>query len=129
MGQCWVAALAGYNFQLHYKTGKSNVKADVLSQIPWQQAGLEYIDLDCQTVEVIIMGCTTETSLFEAYLGKTIQAEGFQMISPQTDTLFLGNVEVDQNPPFTNHEWREQQSEDKTILEIRDLFQSKQLSQ
>ena len=34
VGQCWVAALANYNFQLHYKTGKSNVEADVLSQIP-----------------------------------------------------------------------------------------------
>ena len=31
VGQCWVAALANYNFQLHYKTGKSNVEADALS--------------------------------------------------------------------------------------------------
>ena len=30
-GQCWVAALANYNFQLHYKTGMSNVEADALS--------------------------------------------------------------------------------------------------
>ena len=30
VGQCWVAALANYNFQLHYKTGTSNVEADAL---------------------------------------------------------------------------------------------------
>ena len=40
------------------------------------------------------MGCTAETSLFEAYSGETIWAKGFQVISPQTDTLFLGKVEV-----------------------------------
>ena len=31
VGQYWVVALVNYNFQLHYKTGKSNVQADVLS--------------------------------------------------------------------------------------------------
>ena len=31
VGQHWVTALASYNFQLHYKTGKSNVEADALS--------------------------------------------------------------------------------------------------
>ena len=32
VGQFWLAALA--NYQLHYKTGKSNVEANALSQIP-----------------------------------------------------------------------------------------------
>ena len=39
------------------------------------------------------MGCTTETSLSEAYSVKTV-------IPPQSDTLFLGKVEVYQNPPI-----------------------------
>ena len=38
VGQCWVAALANYSFQLHYKTVKSNVETDTLSQIPWQKS-------------------------------------------------------------------------------------------
>ena len=67
MGQHWVAALASYNFQLYFNTGKSNVEADTLSHIPWQQAGLESLGSDCQTVKAIIVGCTAETSLFEAY--------------------------------------------------------------
>ena len=46
VGQCWVAALANYNFQLHYKTGESNVEADALSQIPWQKTRLVCQDLD-----------------------------------------------------------------------------------
>ena len=32
MGQRWIAALANYNFSLHYRWGKTNVEADALSQ-------------------------------------------------------------------------------------------------
>ena len=51
------------------------------------------------------------------------------MISPQEDTLFLGKVKVNQSPSITNQEWIQQQSQDKTIGKIRDLLQSKKLSQ
>ena len=33
-GQRWIAALANYNFSLHYKSGKMNIEADALSRIP-----------------------------------------------------------------------------------------------
>ena len=33
-GQRWIAALANYNFSLHYKSGKTNIEADALSRIP-----------------------------------------------------------------------------------------------
>ena len=33
MGHSWIAGLANYNFHIHYKSGKSNVEADALSQI------------------------------------------------------------------------------------------------
>ena len=33
-GQRWVASLANYDFRIFYKSGKSNVEADVLSRIP-----------------------------------------------------------------------------------------------
>ena len=33
-GQRWVASLANYDFRIFYKSGKSNVEADALSQIP-----------------------------------------------------------------------------------------------
>ena len=72
VGQHWVAAFANYNFQLHYKTGKSNVESDTLSHIPWQQARLVCLGLNCLTVNVIMMGCTTEVPLFEVYSGKTV---------------------------------------------------------
>ena len=33
----WVAGLANYNFHIHYKSGKSNVEEDALSQIDWEK--------------------------------------------------------------------------------------------
>ena len=64
------------------------------------------------------MGCTTETPLIEAYIGKTV-------IPPQRDTLFCGKMGIDQNPPITNQEWRKWQDQDKIIVEIKNLLQSK----
>ena len=59
------------------------------------------------------MGCTTELPFLKPILEKTVQAKGFQMISPQTNIfIFFGIVEVDQYPPITNQEWRKQQSQD-----------------
>ena len=37
-GQRWVARLADYNFNLHYRSGKSNKDADALSRIPWTKS-------------------------------------------------------------------------------------------
>ena len=76
VGQCWVAALANYNIQLHYKTGKSNVEVDALSHIPWQVSEQECMNLDCRMLKAVIAGCTAETSLFEAYSGKMVQTKG-----------------------------------------------------
>ena len=72
VGQCWVMALANYNFQFYYKTGKLNVEADTLSQIPWHKTNSEYSNLDPVTVKAIVGGCTTEIPLIEAYAGKVV---------------------------------------------------------
>ena len=98
------------------------MEADTLSHLPWKQARLEDLDLNCLTVKAIIMGCTAETSLFEAYSGKTV-------IPSLSDTSFLDKVEVNQNPSITNWEWRQQQRQDRTISEIIDLLQNEKLSQ
>ena len=110
VGQYWVATLPNYSFQLHYVTGKSNVEADALSHIPWQQYGTGMPRFKLHD-KVTITSCTAETFLFEAYSGKTV-------IPPQSESLFLGKLQVDLNPSITNQEWREQQRQDKTFAEI-----------
>ena len=37
MGHRWIAALANYNFHIHYKSGKCNVEADALSRNDWEK--------------------------------------------------------------------------------------------
>ena len=55
-------------------------------------------------------------------MGKTV-------IYLQNNTLFCSKVGINQNPPITNQEWRGWQNQDKTIVEIKNLLQSKKLSQ
>ena len=58
-GQRWVVSLENYNFNLHYKSGKLNTEADMLSQIPWEQDGTLH-NLDAVLVKAIInRGCNT----------------------------------------------------------------------
>ena len=40
-GQHWIAALANYNFDLHYRSGRTSVEADALSRIPF-----DYVECD-----------------------------------------------------------------------------------
>ena len=49
-GQRWVASLANYDFQIFYKSGKTNIEADALSGIP--QNG--HTMLDKPTVKAIM---------------------------------------------------------------------------
>ena len=43
-GQRWVASLAYYNFKIFYKSGKLNVDADALSQIPWENTQVDHME-------------------------------------------------------------------------------------
>ena len=86
IGQHQVASLANYNFQLHYKSGKSNVEPDALSHIPWNRQSSDDVFLDCNVVKAIRVGCSLETSLFEAYTGHPIHTKGLH-ITTIGDTL------------------------------------------
>ena len=43
-GQRWVAGLANYNFKIFYRSGKLNVEADALSQIPWENIQVDNME-------------------------------------------------------------------------------------
>ena len=50
--QRWVAALSLYNFQIYYRSGKTNTNADALSRIPWERVeNTEVIKMDAVTVK------------------------------------------------------------------------------
>ena len=58
-GQRWVASLANYNFKIFYRSGKLNVEADALSQIPWKNTQVDdmaeidpHLNLRIQTLAI-----------------------------------------------------------------------------
>ena len=76
-GQRWVASLANYNFQIFYKSRKTNVEADALSRIPcdshtvieqpsvkaimdavpytdWSEYNFNPCDIVCKSTQVVI---------------------------------------------------------------------------
>ena len=42
--QRWVARLANYSFKIFYRSGKLNVEAYALSQIPWENTQVDYME-------------------------------------------------------------------------------------
>ena len=105
-GQRWVAELASYNFNLHYKSGATNIEADCLSRIEWP-------DVLNQTDE----------SRFQ-HLPYTSMQAIIQGISPQiilADSIILNKqvipVEcyVANQPGLTKEDWKQLQSADPTL--------------
>ena len=67
-GHRWMAQLANYQFDLQYRSGKSNIDADSLSRITWP----EDADVDksvntipCQSVVAILQGSHLSNPLFQ----------------------------------------------------------------
>ena len=59
MGHRWIAGLANYNFHIHYKSGKSNVEADVLSRIDWEKYH--------ETIQaIVVVGIAGDSATIEA---------------------------------------------------------------
>ena len=67
VNQCWITSLANYNFEIHYKTGNSDVEADVLSCIPWDRTVCKTSD-NC-TIKAIMSGCCCKAALFKPFIG------------------------------------------------------------
>ena len=63
-GYYWLMSLANYNFAIYYKVGKTNVDADALSRIPWEEHN-KHIEVDL--AHAIISNATQSTALTKAY--------------------------------------------------------------
>ena len=81
--QRWVASLTNYHFQLHYKTGRTNLDEDALSRIPRD------CNLDSETVKAIInITKSDEAPTFEVYVGSAMQLHQVDIKTyPTTMTL------------------------------------------
>ena len=147
----WITGLANYNFNIHYRSGKSNVEADALSRINWEKCDetiqaisiqaivaaaitvhrtnhIEAISCSPQTIESILPSIPDDTLI----VSKTIaQSSGqnhlthLETESSKSGTLSHPGVDNDSpsNPKcMAPSDWVEAQSRDKNVREIFHLF-------
>ena len=96
-GQRWVAALANYDFTIHYRSGKQNIEADALSRVKWEHD-------DAVVIKAILArGLNSDTAIPHPFATKTIQVRN------------TGFVET---PRLSNADWRNEQAEDIDIRPV-----------
>ena len=105
-GQRWVASLANYDFRLFYKTEKSNVEADTLSQIPADS----YYELESPVVKTILKSC-------QEYDWTDFNGNPMEVVC-KTSQVVEGKM--------TNEQWKTEQSNDDTISQILWVLKNKE---
>ena len=91
--------------------------------------------LDCNAVKAIIVGCSLETPLFEAYMGSPIHTKSLHITTISDALTSLENTalghktEIIQPAKITHEQWAEEQNVDIHIAEIGDLVKSKKMHQ
>ena len=105
-GQRWVASLANYDFRLFYKTGRSNVEADALSQIPTNS----YHELESPVVKTILKSC-------QEYDWTDFNGNPKEVVC-KTSQVVEGRI--------TNEQWKTEQSNDDTIGQILQVLKNKE---
>ena len=107
-GHRWIAKLAKFNFMVYYHLGKSNIEADALSRIPWDQ------NIRTEAVEaifkVIVEGPNALMGIYACHK-KTIRS------------LIL------ESPPaqMTIADWVQEQKADPTINQVVTWMERKKL--
>ena len=102
-GQRWIAALANYNFSLHYKSGKTNVEADALSRIPNRG---EEVSIDKDAVRAI---------------ANAMQIGEFSELN-ENPNLIICKSTTPTPKKFSNEDWVREQNQDPNIGQFIQLL-------
>ena len=107
-GQWWVAALSIYNFQIYYRSGKTNANADVLSRIPWEASEVS----NSQKMDKV----TVQATMTKAE--NPCVPQGEQSIISLAAQFFA----PDYAPKMSIGEWQQEQEKDIAISKIMQLM-------
>ena len=115
----WVARLANYNFNIHYRSGITNVDADVLSCIQWPSIlnDPDMVDFD-ETIGTQSIKAICNSSRISYGYCETIYCGAASLPSQ-----FI-NMSVSPSQPF---DWKKEQSQDPELREIIALIKRKKL--
>ena len=106
-GQRWVTSLANYNFTITYHSGKHNIDADALSQVPWN------------------ITTTDEPLLIKSALMRGTQGEGSIPMVPLDLRNLSKTTQAWEKPQLTPDEWKQAQASDSHIGPIVELLKAK----
>ena len=107
-GRWWVAALSIYNFQIYYRSGKTNANADALSRIPWDASEV----LHSQKMDKV----TVQATMTKAETPCVPQGE--QSVISLAAQFFA----PDYAPKMSIGEWQQEQEKDVAICKIVQLM-------
>ena len=110
-GQRWVASLANYDFKIFYRSGKLNIEAHALSQIPWENTQVDHM-------KPLIVKTMLQSKL-------VMNVDILEMY-PQLKVIQKSFV-VDRSPKLTHNDWITEQSEDSDFNLIVQLLKSNKL--
>ena len=107
-GQHWVTSLANYDFQIFYKSGKSNVEADALSHIPRASDVL----IDGPSVKAIISAVPYTNHTDYNFHPSDLVCKSTQMVVHK----------------MSRDDWKTEQENDSIIGPVIDAIQSKEFN-
>ena len=105
--------MANYNFSFHYRSGRSNIDADALSRIPWDQSyEILYKKIDESSVRAIVCGSAVNNRSNTA-------VEFSSILHSDSGVPLLSGAGHSTPVAMTNKEWIKEQMEDPIIGEVR----------
>lgn len=91
-GHRWLAQVSNYNFSIHYKTGKTNVDADMLSRLPGIQKDVVQSVCELDTTPAILTLSASTKSLEPLELAKTPVFEPVDVVKIQSEDDVISSV-------------------------------------
>ena len=93
-------SLANYDFTIHYRSGKKNTEADVLSRIKWQHED------EVQVKAILARGSNADTTI---------------PLGINSNNVHRNNMQVNSTPKLMEEDWTKEQSNDEDIVPVVEL--------
>ncbi len=113
-GHRWIAALSAYNFDIVYRSGKTNTDADALSRLPGD-------DNDLRNLE--IMPRSSVQAVCQVYTVQSNQLPVVECVSMNTSGA-LKDIDGPEVMDISKVDWKRKQKSDVVVGRVIDIYQT-----